>query len=251
MNLGIENKLALVVGASKGLGRAVAIELAAQGARVICVARDGEALDSLARELMETSRKSHYFHRIDLMPDREPKRFCDHLADNGQVPDIIYHCIGGSVDGIRAVDSSADDYAKVWRYNVGIGIEINNAFIPAMIERGWGRIVHTSSDCTKCNSGNSPYTSSKFALEGYVKTASRIYSHEGIIITAIAPGNFYTPGKFLYDAPAEKQADYFDHHLPIQRWGSNEEIAKVVAFLCSQHSSFMPGAIVRCDGGSR
>lgn len=251
MNLGIRGKLALVVGASKGVGRAVALELAVNGAEVIAVARDGDRLDALMRELIEVSRSSHYCRRSDLMADGNVTRLCDSIRADIGTPDIIYHCIGGSVEGIKDWTKPASEWAKVWRFNLGIAHDINVAFAPGMIAKGWGRIVHTSSDATKCNSGNCPYSTSKFAVEGYVKTVSKQLSKHGVIMTCIAPGNVFTLGHPLYEKDAEGTERYFDEHLPIRRWAQNEEIAKVIAFLCSEGASFMPGAIVRADGGSR
>jgi NAD(P)-dependent dehydrogenase (short-subunit alcohol dehydrogenase family) len=166
-------------------------------------------------------------------------------------PDIIYYCIGGSYGDIKQWDATAEDYQKVWQFNLGIAIQLNRAFVPHMLERKWGRVVMTSTDGTKCNSGNAPYTSAKFALEGYVKTVSKIWAKDNVILTAVAPGHVYTPGRFMYEQPEDWTKEYMNHHAPIGRWASDEEIAKVVTFLCSDGASYMSGAIVRCDGGSR
>jgi NAD(P)-dependent dehydrogenase (short-subunit alcohol dehydrogenase family) len=109
----------------------------------------------------------------------------------------------------------------------------------------------TSTDATKCNSGNAPYTSAKFALEGYVKTVSKIWAKDNVILTAVAPGHVYTPGRFMYEQNADWTREYMSHHAPIGRWAADDEIAKVVAFLCSEGASYMAGSIVRVDGASR
>jgi NAD(P)-dependent dehydrogenase (short-subunit alcohol dehydrogenase family) len=109
----------------------------------------------------------------------------------------------------------------------------------------------TSTDGTKCNSGNAPYASAKFALEGYVKTVSKVWAKDNVILTAVAPGHVYTPGRFMYEQGKEWTDEYMKHHAPIGRWASDEEIAKVVTFLCSEGASYMAGSIVRADGGSR
>ncbi len=235
MDLGIKGRTALVVGGSKGMGLAVVNMLQAEGAKVLSVARrDGFADHCLSLDLME------------------PGAVGDLIGWASQWPiDIIYHCVGGSLDGARDVRCSADDYARVWRLNVGIGIDINNAFIPSMCGRGWGRVVHTLSDAVKNSIGNCPYTSSKFALEGYVKTASKLFSKWGVIMSAVSPGPIYTPGRFIYSQSPEWTAQYMEKYLPQGRFGTDEEVAAAVAFLCSSHASFMPGAIVDVQGGSR
>jgi NAD(P)-dependent dehydrogenase (short-subunit alcohol dehydrogenase family) len=178
---------------------------------------------------------------------------CERITDHPtrSYPDIIYYCIGGSYGDIKQWDASAEDYQKVWQFNLGIAVELNRHFVPHMLEKKWGRVVMTSTDGTKCNSGNAPYTSAKFALEGYVKTVSKIWAKDNVILTAVAPGHVYTPGRFMYEQGKEWTDEYMKHHAPIGRWASDEEIAKVVTFLCSDGASYMSGAIVRCDGGSR
>lgn len=239
LDLGIKGKSALVIGGSRGLGMAVTLQLAESGAYVTAVGRGpfvSECHDGFSTIC------------LDLMQDGSVDELVEQVEDE---PDIIYYCMGGSYGGIKDVLSSADDYEKVWRFNLGIAIDLNRHLVPGMLERKWGRIVMTSTDGTKCNSGNSPYTSSKFALEGYVKTASKAWAKDNVILTSVAPGHVYTEGMWMYSQSEEWTADYFKHHAPINRWSSAEEIAKVVTFLCSEHASYMAGSIVRVDGGSR
>lgn len=235
MDLGIRGKVALVVGASRSMGRAVAEELLVEGCRVLCVARSADVPgEGLA---------------LDLMGAGAVDRLVAWVGDRN--PGIIYHALGGSVDGIRDTFSKSEDWAKVWRFNLGIAIDINNAFLPGMVARKWGRIVHTSSDGIKNSIGNAPYTSSKFAVEGYVKVASKQFSKDNVIISAVSPGQIYTEGRFVFSQSPEWTQEYFDKYLPARRFGTAQEVAKVVAFLCSEHSAFMPGAIVNIDGASR
>ena len=246
MDLGIKGKKALVIGASKSIGRAVAKALAAEGATVIAVARDADLLKSLKDE----GGCSHIIVQ-DMMALKAATWLAAYVRRAHGDPDIIYHAMGGSFDAIRAWDRPSSEWKQVWDFNLGIAHDINRAFIPHMVARKWGRVVHTSSDATKCNSGNVPYTSSKFAVEGYVKTASKLFAKDNVIISAVSPGPIYTEGRWLYSqSPADTQT-YFDKYLPIRRFGTAEEVAKVVTFLCSEWASFMPGAIVDVQGGSR
>lgn len=245
MNLELVGKIALVIGASRNMGRAVVKLLGAEGARVLAVARDHAALADLGLEEVGGSCLP-----IDLMLPGAVEE-CIDWARRIASPDIIVHVMGGSVDGIKDMMCNAQGYARVWRYNLGIAIDINNAFMQGMIERKWGRIVHFSSDAVKNSIGNVPYTSSKFAVEGYVKVASKQLSKNGVIMTAVSPGPIYTPGRFIYSqSPADTQA-YFDKYLPINRFGTPEEVAGVVGFLCSERASFLAGAVIDVHGGSR
>jgi NAD(P)-dependent dehydrogenase (short-subunit alcohol dehydrogenase family) len=245
LDLGIKGKTALVVGASRGVGRAVALKLADEGCQVVAVARSYELLETLNHS------NNIFIHAVDLMAYRAAEEFAYFCKRYCGYPDIIYYCIGGSYGDIKQWNASAEDYQRVWQFNLGIAIELNNAFVPYMLEKKWGRVVMTSTDGTKCNSGNVPYTSAKFALEGYVKTVSKQWAKDNVILTAVAPGHVYTPGRFMYSQDEAWTKEYMKHHAPIERWASDEEIAKVVTFLCSEGASYMAGSVVRVDGGSR
>ena len=227
MILGIEGRTALVVGASRGIGLEICRELKVEGCRVIPVSRS---------------------HGWDLMPQGAPEAFCASIAETP--PDIIVHVLGGS-QGITDALAPSSEWAKVWRLNLGIAIDINRAFLPAMRANGWGRIVHISSNAPRIGIGYCPYTSAKAALDGYVKMVSKEVSRDGVVIAAVAPGIVHTPGRYFASLDSKQQDEYFQKYLPIQRFGRAEEVAKQVAFLCSQHSGYMAGSIVQMDGGAR
>ncbi len=249
MDLKIKDRLALVTGASKGIGRAIALELAREGARVIIVARTADALKAVKRELGGPDGRHHAF-ALDLMADGGIPQLAAEIEKLGNL-DIIVHNLGGSYSVWPAL-SPSDDWKNVWQFNVGVGHELNRIFIPKMVERKWGRIVHLSTLSTTTYNGYAAYVSAKTALDGYVKTVSREVSKDNVIVSAVAPGAIYSEGrhfaKLEKENPAALQA-YFKEHLPIQRLGRAEEIASVAAFLCSEQASFMAGSIVGVDGG--
>lgn len=172
------------------------------------------------------------------------------ILDLHGAPDIIVHVAGGSL-GIRDPLLPASEYLKVWRLNLGAAHDINRAFIPSMVNKGWGRIVHFSSNGVKLATGNPPYTSSKGAVEAYVRTMSRIYSKHNVIISAVSPGPIDTPGLFLYSQSEEWTKAFHEKYVPMGRWGRADEVAGAVALLCSQKASYMAGSIVDVDGGMR
>ena len=162
----------------------------------------------------------------------------------------MVHNLGGSF-GLPAF-SLVPDWQKVWYFNVGIGHELNCAFIPSMIEKHWGRIVHLSTLSTRTYTGYPPYVSAKCALDGYVKSMGRQVAKDNVIISAVAPGAIYSEGRYfakLQDENRPELQTYFDNFLPSRRLGRGDDIAPVVAFLCSDYASFMAGAIVPVDGG--
>src|SRR5260370_29281246 len=121
-----------------------------------------------------------------------------------------------------------------------------------MGERRWGRVVHLSALSTATFNGYSAYVSAKLALNGYVKTISREVAKDNVIVSAVAPGAIYSEGRFFAKLTMENPAaleQYFDNHLPTRRLGTAADVAAGTAFLCSEHASFMAGAIVGIDGG--
>ena len=249
MELHIENRLALVTGASRGIGRAIALALAREGARLILVARSAAPLDAL-RQQIATPERPHHYYALDLMAEDAVQRLAKALASDLGEPDIMVHNLGGSF-GVSAF-ASVQEWQKVWHFNVGIGHELNRAFIPGMVKRRWGRIVHLSTLATVTYDGYPPYTSAKCALSGYVKSVNREVSKDNVIISAVAPGAIYSEGRHFAKLQKENPAAldaYFNEHLPIRRLGTAEDIGPVVAFLCSEYASFMAGSIVGIDGG--
>lgn len=250
MDLGIENRVALVTGASKNIGRAIAMELAKEGARLILVGRSQNNLDDVRSEL-SGGRGQHLCVDLDLRCPDSPLRLKEALKDGFENPDIIVHNLGGSLS-LADPFSSSDDWVDVWHFNVGIAHNLNRLFVPGMLERKWGRILHLSTLSTRTYDGYAPYVSAKCALDGYVKSMSRLLSRDNVIMNALAPGLVGLKGRYFMSMMEENPSEmerYFDEHLPIRRMATVEEIAVVAAFLCSEHAAFLPGAVVRVDGG--
>ena len=246
MDLKIKNKLALVTGAGQSIGREISISLAKEGVKVILVGRTKSKLDSVNNELSTPG----YVYAIDLMNKGALEELINHVKSSYGNPDIIINNLGGSF-GITGL-SSTEEWQKVWYFNVGIGHEINMAFIPSMIDKKWGRIVHLSTLSTKTYNGYAPYVSAKCAVDGYVKSLNREVSKHNIIISGVSPGAIFTEGRYfskLQKDNPEGIENYFKEHLPINRLGKAEDIGPAVAYLCSDQASFMAGSIIDIDGG--
>lgn len=250
MDLGLNGKIALVTGASKGIGRAIALKLAEEGARLAIVARTAEALGAVHASLAGGASRHRAF-ALDLMADGGVERLIKAVTAELGAPEIIVHNLGGSLGVFQAM-APTDDWRKVWQFNLGIAHELNRAFLPGMAARKWGRVVHLSTLSTTTYNGAAAYVSAKCAVDGYVKAINREFSKDNVIVSAVAPGAIYSEGRHFAKLQKEDPAalrEYFKQHLPIQRLGTAEEIAPVVAFLCSNHASFMAGSIVGIDGG--
>ena len=249
MDLKIKNKVALVTGASKNLGRTISLSLAKQNVSLILVARSKSKLSDLKKEVDKYS-SNNLIISMDLSHKKNIELLTSKIARKYKKVDIIIHNLGGSLK-IKDPFASSIKWKRVWNLNIGISIDINNFFIPKMIDNKWGRIVHVSSAITTSFNGYSAYASSKCALEGYVKSVSKIVSKDNVIINGIAPGLIdKEEGYFNYlkNNDKKKLDDYLKNNLPISRMCSQQEVANAILFLCSDLSSYMPGTIIKQDG---
>jgi 3-oxoacyl-[acyl-carrier protein] reductase len=252
MDLGLTNRVALVTGAGRNIGRAIALALAGEGARVIMVSRSRETLDALHSE-MPGGQERHLGVALDLELADSPRHLREVTCGHFGRPDILVHNLGGSL-GVTETLCAAADWARVWNFNVGIAHELNRLFIPDMVAGKWGRILHLSTLSTQTHEGHPAYVSAKCALDGYVRSMSRRLSKDNVVMSALAPGLVDLNGRHfnrvLREDPASME-QYYDHHLPIRRMAGAGEIAAIATFLCSEQAAYMPGSIVRADGGGK
>jgi NAD(P)-dependent dehydrogenase (short-subunit alcohol dehydrogenase family) len=232
MDLGIKGKVALVVGCSRGMGFAVANELTDAGCKVVGVSRNAGD------------------YRFDITDQPRLNDFIDSMHREHGAPDIIVHVTGGSA-GLRDHMQPWSAWEKVLQLNLGAAHEINRAFLPIMVSRGWGRIVHFSSNGVKLGTGRAPYIAAKHAVEGYVQIMAREFGKQGVIFSVVRPGPIFTPGLFIYEQDEAWTKAFMEKYVPMGRWGKDEEVAAAVAMLCSDRSGYMAGAVVDVDGGMR
>jgi 3-oxoacyl-[acyl-carrier protein] reductase len=239
MELGIEGRVAVVTGASRGIGAATAGLLEADGARVVRVSRS-EGIDVTARDAAER------------IAERAP----------GPV-DILVNNAGTS--SVRALDAVTDDeWYEQWELHVMASMRLMRAFAPGMAERGWGRIVNVSSSAGKRPSSNlsAAYSVAKAAQLSLSRVFADAYGARGVLVNAVAPGPTSTPqwmaegGLGDQTAAAKGLASREEAiaaqggRAPLGRFGEAEEIAAVITFLCSERASNVTGAAWSVDGGT-
>lgn len=252
MNINLENKIVLVTGASKGIGREVALTLASEGATVIICARNEEQLNKTFNELKLCSKNPHFAISLDLQKEGSPKLLADSIIENFGKLDILIHNLGGSLQ-VTDIYASANQWEKVFGFNVGIGIDLNNYFIPLMRKNGWGRIIHISSIAAVTLKGNPAYAVAKAALNSYIELMGKELAKFNIILSGVMPGPVLVEGRFfdiLKNKDSEAYNDYFLKHVGIQRISTTKEIANYVLFLASDFAGYNPGAIWKIDGAT-
>lgn len=249
MDLGIAERRALVTGAGRGLGRAIAQALAREGVKVACVSRTASDIDELINSIGGVAH-GHFGIAMDLMPEGAPAVLLAKLANFGPL-DIVVHNAGGTLD-ISNPFCPLDDWRKVYRFNFEIAVELNGLILPSMQQRKWGRVCHISSISAMENHGPVPYCAMKAALTAYTRSMGGVVAPDGVVITAVLPGAVFTEGGY-WDQTSLERPDHVHKYLTerqrIGRFGRPEEIGNYVAYLCSELASFNTGSIVPVDGG--
>jgi NAD(P)-dependent dehydrogenase (short-subunit alcohol dehydrogenase family) len=251
MDLGIKGKLALVTGAGRGLGRAIAKSLADEGARVVATSRTEADLDELMAEIGGTG-AGHLSVPMDIVPEGGPAELLRKSREGGfDHFDIAVHNVGGTLD-IKDPFCSVEDWRRVYRFNFEVAVELNALIVPAMQKRKWGRVVHISSISAMENHGPVTYCAMKAALTAYTRSFGGVVAPDGVVISAVLPGAVFTEGGY-WDTTSRENPEHVRKYLTerqrIGRFGRPEEIGNYVAYLCSELASFSTGSIVPVDGG--
>ncbi len=241
----LSGKLALVSGASQGIGRATALALAAAGARVVLAARNTEKLAAVAAEI-EAAGGQAYPVALDISNEssiKEVARFV--LATHGPI-EILVNNAGITRDGLLMRMKRAD-WDDVLTTNLTGTFLLTQALLPAMVKARWGRIVNVSSIVGQTGqAGQVNYSASKAALLGFTRSLAREVASRAITVNAVAPGYIETAmTEVLTDA--QKQAML--EHVPLGRAGTEAEVAGAIAFLCSPGAAYITGHTLDINGG--
>ena len=251
MELGLAGKNVLVTGASQSIGREIARAFAEEGCRVSAVARRTDPLEELLGD-MEGGANCHAVHAVDLMADGAPTEAVRDLAGRQGDFDVVVHSLGGTLD-VRDTLSPVSEWMRVWRYNVGISIEINGEIVPKMLEKSWGRVIHISSMSAVDYRGCGPYASAKAYLNGYINAFGRDMAPKGVVVSGLAPGAIMEPDNNwdhkLRDTP-DMVADFLRHHQAIGRLGKTAEIIPFILLLASELNTFATASILPVHGGA-
>ncbi len=247
MDLGIEGRTALVLGASRGIGRGIATALVAEGARVAAASRSPERLADLVTELGPERARAFAADTGDL--ERMAALPAAVERELGPVEILVLNT--GGPPGGAALEHGTDAWEDAYRSLVLAPRVLAEAVLPRMRERGWGRIVNVASTSVREPiPGLALSNSNRMAAVGLLNTLAREVAADGVTVNTIATGRFATERLAeLYGGSLEGAEGAATTDVPAGRLGTPEEFGDLVAFLCSERAAYLTGAVIPLDGG--
>lgn len=243
----LSNRTALITGASRGLGKAMALALGSAGARLALVGRDVDALNTTAVACREKGAEADVF-QADVSNEAQVEKLRQAAVGRFKTIDILINNAGINIR--KAItDFTLSEWNKVTETNVTSVFLMCRAFVPHMRGRGWGRIINMTSIMSHVSiSGRTAYSSSKAALLGFTRALALELAPDGITVVGISPGPFATEMNTALMQNPEINAQFISK-IPVGRWGKVEEIGELALFLCSEYSGFITGTDILIDGG--
>ncbi len=235
---------ALVTGASKGIGRAIALQLASAGARVWLAARSEEGLRSTAEEIEGAGGQARVT-TLDLSSPESIEAGLAPVVEDGGV-EILVNNAGVTEDGLF-LRMSDDSWQRVLDTNLGGSFRVTRTLLRPMMKKRWGRIVFISSVVGQTgNPGQANYAAAKAGLLGLTKALAREVGSRGITVNAIAPGYIETD---MTAALNDDQREKLLSSVPLGRMGSSEDVASGVVYLASEGAGYVTGHVLNINGG--
>ncbi|MFQ5692233.1 MAG: SDR family NAD(P)-dependent oxidoreductase [Nitrospinota bacterium] len=250
MDLGLKDRVAMITGGSRGLGKASALALAAEGCHISTMARGAEDL-AAAKDGIEALGVKALTLRGDAGKAEDTERFFNQTLEAFGRVDVLVNNIGGSSPGGN-VDAGDDTWRAAFEINFFSAVRLIRLVLPEMQRRGWGRVINISSIFGREWGGNATYMSSKAAMIALTKQIARSVTTDAVTVNSVAPGSIMFEGGSWWKRRREdpETIDAFVRaEMPFGRMGRPEEIGDVVAFLASERASLVNGVCFNVDGG--
>jgi 3-oxoacyl-[acyl-carrier protein] reductase len=241
----LANQVAVVTGAGRGIGRAIALKFAGAGADVVCVSRTAENSEKVANEIRALGRNA-WAHAVDVADPKAVAESGEKIMGETTRIDILVNNAGVTRDGLL-MRMSEEDWDAVLNTNLRGAFSFTKAFYRAFIKQRSGRIINISSVIGLIgNAGQCNYAASKAALIGFTKSVARELASRGITANAIAPGFIETDMTAVLE---EKMRQELVKKIPLGRLGKAEDIAETALFLASPAGAYITGQVLTVDGG--
>jgi NAD(P)-dependent dehydrogenase (short-subunit alcohol dehydrogenase family) len=261
MDLGLKNKVVLVTGASKGIGRAIALAFAREGSRVVICARGKAALEKVAREVSDCGAQA-----LALPCDVTDRAQIDHVVCTVKKKfdrlDILVNNAGGAGRFASFSELTDEDWRQAWDFNLMSMVWFTRVALPLMQKGGGGRIINISSTSGRQPGANAPhYAAAKAAMINLNKYLSNALAKEQVLVNCICPGPVWSASwegtaqetaqklGISYEEAVKRVRAGDEPKIPLQRLGEPEEVAALAVFLASDRAGFLTGACIQVDGG--
>jgi 3-oxoacyl-[acyl-carrier protein] reductase len=254
MDLDLKGKRAVVTGASLGIGEAVVKMLAEHGADVSFCARNPEAVDVLSS--FESANGLIKGFVADMGNKESTDSFIGSVQEDGPV-DILVNNVGASPSR-NFLYMTDEDWQELHELNLLSAVRCTRAFLPNMREKKWGRVIMVSSSAGKYpNAALIDYGTTKAAMISMSKSLAKKYGSDGVLVNSILPGLIHTAmweraATEIAEATGGKMEDVIKnngHSVPVGRYGTSEEVASLITFLCTNAASYINGTSIEVDGG--
>tara|TARA_B100001248_G_scaffold262737_1_gene262072 strand:- start:81751 stop:82518 length:768 start_codon:yes stop_codon:yes gene_type:complete len=241
----LENKVAVVTGAGRGIGKEIAKQLASKGAKVICVSRSENSCGAAAEEIRAEGFQAEAM-AVDVADGQAVNAACEKILEAHGTVDILINNAGITKDGL-ILRMSDDDWYNVLNTNLSSCFHWCKGLLRPMTKKRWGRIVNISSVVGKIgNPGQVNYGAAKAGMLGLTKCLAREVASRNITVNAVLPGFTTTD---MTDALGEEIIKEATKMVPLKRFGTVNEVAGLVSYLCSEEAGYMTGKDFSIDGG--
>jgi 3-oxoacyl-[acyl-carrier protein] reductase len=241
----LQNQVAVVTGAGRGIGRAIALKFATEGADVVCVSRTLENSQKVAEEVRALGRKA-WVYAVDVSDSKSVAEAAEKILTEASKVDILVNNAGVTRDGL-IMRMSDEDWDVVLNTNLKGAFAFTKAFSRAFARQRSGRIINVASVIGLMgNGGQANYAASKAGLIGFTKSVAREFATRGITVNALAPGFIETDMTAVLN---EELKNTILNSIPMKSFGKAEDIANAALFLASPASGYITGQVLAVDGG--